>query len=254
MRLKVLEGAIGLVVYEGPSLLDGEPIIAVATGITTQTRNEKTGNLIQVFIFRSDLKPTDAKKQDADKSVCGDCIHRSGSCYVHIGRSVNAVHDAWQRGRYTKLQPKHRSLFRGRKVRFGAYGDPAAVPTRVWARLAGYVDGHTGYSHQWRTCDQDLRRFCMASCDSLDDVYEARKLGWRPFLVRPEGSPKPKGSFHCPAAATSPRPMTCEQCMACGGGEWNGQEAYPTIEVHGSPVALNSYRKYILPQLADTPS
>ena len=35
-------------------------------------------------------------------------------------------------------------------VRIGSYGDPAAVPTRVWAELLRYVTHWTGYSHFWK--------------------------------------------------------------------------------------------------------
>lgn len=41
-------------------------------------------------------------------------------------------------------------------VRIGSYGDPAAVPTRVWEELVKNARNFTGYTHQWRpkTCPE----------------------------------------------------------------------------------------------------
>ena len=67
-------------------------------------------------------------------------------------------------------------------VRLGTYGDPAAVPASIWSDLVAYSDGHTGYTHQWRT-SPGLRGLCMASVDSEEEAIEAWALGWRTFRV-----------------------------------------------------------------------
>src|SRR4051812_20933218 len=75
----------GVVLYAGPSMLDGKPIVAIANRIEDDSTNGKTGNMVQTWIMRSDMKPTDAVKSGEDSSVCGDCPHRpanDGSCYV----------------------------------------------------------------------------------------------------------------------------------------------------------------------------
>ena len=59
----------GYVIYRGPSLLDGAPIVAIAT---MQTSNRKTGNMVQTWILREDVSPVEASKAGADASVCGD--------------------------------------------------------------------------------------------------------------------------------------------------------------------------------------
>ena len=45
------------VIYRGPSLLDGAPIVVIATVTDT---NSKTGAMVQTYIIRSDMPPTDA--------------------------------------------------------------------------------------------------------------------------------------------------------------------------------------------------
>ncbi len=102
---------LGYIAYEGPSLLDGRPIVVIINKINTASANDKTGALVQSFIIRSDVDPVTALKTGDDASICGDCIHRpitakeSGQapCYVNVGRSVLAVYKAHLRGRYAKI-------------------------------------------------------------------------------------------------------------------------------------------------------
>ena len=48
----------GFVFYRGPSMLNGKPIVAIATGIAKQSTNTKTGGgIIQTFILSEDGKP-----------------------------------------------------------------------------------------------------------------------------------------------------------------------------------------------------
>ena len=60
----------GVVRYRGPSLIDGGPIVAIAT---FGSSNQKTGDVPQVWILREDEPPVRAAKTGADHSVCGDC-------------------------------------------------------------------------------------------------------------------------------------------------------------------------------------
>ena len=38
----------------------------------------------------------------------------------------------------------------GRRVRLGAYGDPAAIPVAVIVDLAAQADEHIGFTQRWR--------------------------------------------------------------------------------------------------------
>ena len=74
--------AQGYVLYQGPSRLNGEPIVAIAT---MRTANVKTGNMVQTWILTAEVSPEQAVKTGADEAVCGSCPHRhflNGGCYV----------------------------------------------------------------------------------------------------------------------------------------------------------------------------
>ena len=42
----------GIIFYEGPSVLDGAPIVGIALAKST---NRKTGDLVQTYIIRSEI-------------------------------------------------------------------------------------------------------------------------------------------------------------------------------------------------------
>ncbi|MEO8679228.1 MAG: hypothetical protein ABI665_09295, partial [Vicinamibacterales bacterium] len=150
----------GAVFYRGPSLLTGDPIVAVATGLDGGSLNPKTGPLVQTWIIRPDLPPMDAKRQNIDDAVCGDCKLRGVSgygsiCYVPAWVGPLTVYKSFRRGQYIEANwSELQALVEGRHVRLGAYGDPAAVPFEVWRMLLVTVSGWIGYSHQWSRCDQ----------------------------------------------------------------------------------------------------
>jgi len=64
---------LGAVFYRGPSLLTGDPIVGALSGLEGGSLNPKTGPMVQAWIIRSDLPPMDAKRQNLDDAVCGDC-------------------------------------------------------------------------------------------------------------------------------------------------------------------------------------
>ena len=51
---------LGYIAYEGPSIIDGSPIVVIINRIDAGSDNVKTGALVQSFIIRSDIAPTDA--------------------------------------------------------------------------------------------------------------------------------------------------------------------------------------------------
>ena len=65
----------GRVLYEGPSMLDGVPIVVIATGFAESSANDKTGAMIQTWILRQDIPPHHAFKSGEGSSVCGGCPH-----------------------------------------------------------------------------------------------------------------------------------------------------------------------------------
>lgn len=214
----------GAVLYDGPSMIDGQPIVVIVTGLKgrpgKRSANGKTGDMLQTWILRSDLHPVVALAGE-DKSVCGDCPHRrqdngKRSCYVQVGKAPAAVWRCYRRGGYAPLQSAQQVA--GRKLRVGSYGDPAAVPAAVWLPLIAAVAGHTGYTHQWRTpIGQWAKGILQASCDGLADYSEATTHGWGTFLVTPKGTELPAEMAHCAASKERGAKTTCERCTLCAG-------------------------------------
>ena len=252
---------LGAVIYRGPSNLDGEPIVAILTGLKTASTNRKTGAMLQTYILpdREKGSPVTWVIEGADRSVCGRCPHRRQlacycgwagfpeervldrcpecgaddlesvrTCYVNLGKGPNLVAGAFRRGRYHDARDPRAiaRLASGRGVRLGTYGDPAAVPTWVWEALVSSASYHTGYTHQFGTegFDSTLLGLCMRSADSLDD---AAKDDSRTFLVRPIGAPLPEGYADCPSI----RGVQCADCRLCGGGSVEARSI--SIEAHG---------------------
>ena len=220
--------ALGYIVYEGPSLLDGSPIVVIINKIKAASKNAKTGALVQSFIIRSDVNPVEALKTGADAAICGHCIHRPSlaaytgapPCYVNVGRSVASVYKAYKRGSYTKASPTEVALYlTGLKLRIGTYGDGAAAPIDVWQQLTQFTAGHVGYSHQWLNPSFDhaqWSKLVMASADSIDEAAQANLYGMRVFRVS-VGIDKQHGEVSCPASAESGKKTTCDNCMLCAG-------------------------------------
>ena len=225
-----------MVIYEGPSMIDGAPIVAIATGIENPSRNRKTGPVVQVWILRQDVSPVDAVKSGADVSVCGTCVHRhhaGGACYVVPGHAPQSIWHAYKRGKYAQVSPVEAGrILSGRIVRLGAYGDPGALPGSVIDPIAATSAEILAYSHAWRD-RPDLAAVAMASVDSLAERLEAKSKGWRTFRVTV--GDKGKGESICPSADESKtsRPINCLECKACNGTA-RGYSGDIVIEVHGS--------------------
>jgi hypothetical protein len=227
----------GLIIYRGPSALDGAPIVVIVTGLDGKARNAKTGLVLQTWIMRDDIAPHLALKTGDDASVCGDCIHRpanGGSCYVRVFQAPLVVWKAAQRGLYPTAESSGAIVEAGRNrvVRLGSYGDPAAVPAAIWRALVSGATAHTGYTHQWRNAPE-LAALCMASADSANEAAEAHSKGWRTFRVRSVSEAVAPGEFICPASKEAGAKTDCASCRACGGNTAKAR-ANPVIIAHGA--------------------
>lgn len=142
-------------------------------------------------------------------------------CYVVTGQGPAAVWRKWKDGGYSPdLTPDIRETMLARGIRWGAYGDPAALPSSVFDGWAGQTRT-TGYTHQWRDpASQHLRGTMMASANSVADAEQAAAMGWRVFRVIPKedaGLPLMGGEVTCPAAAEAGAKATCRECGLCNG-------------------------------------
>jgi hypothetical protein len=241
----------GIVLYRGPSLIDGGPIVAIAT---FRSDNQKTGDVPQVWILREDSNPVAATRTGADRSICGDCPLRGAvldgrnvgrSCYVVIHQAPTSIWLAYRRGIYREVsRARLARIFRGAFLRIGAYGDPAAVPSKVWRAVLADARGWTAYTHQWRAAD--VQWLAMASCETDADAHAATARGYRVFRIVAPGSPRLPGHALCPASDEQGRRMTCMECRACNGAAAGGSAPNVQIQIHGQR------RRNALPLLAST--
>lgn len=210
------------IIYNGPSLLDGKPIVVIAT---YSNRNTKTGKVVQTYILRSDINPLEASKTGQDFSICGSCpmrgevttdpkrkIAKGRKCYVNLGQGVLIVFKSYKRGVYKEGDP--RTMGRDRFVRVGTYGDPAAVPSHVWDELLAECETWTAYTHQkpWRP---DI---AMQSADSYDEAKAHWAAGRRTFRVIVDlGDIDKSKETLCPASKEAGRRVQCTACKLCKG-------------------------------------
>lgn len=208
----VIRRAVGWVIYNGPSMIENTPIVAI---VTPSSENTKTGPMAQAWILCRDVDPGAALKRAADYAICGTCVHRGPdrSCYVNVGWAPASVWASFSRGNYVwgwpplDLPP----------IRLGAYGDPAAVPIEVWLRLLDRRPAWTGYTHLWKTCPPAFKRIVMASVDSPAERVEAERDGWRTYRVCPDIVEHDRNEIVCPASDEAGHKVTCLQCRLCMG-------------------------------------
>jgi hypothetical protein len=241
---------VSSVIYNGPSLIDGSPIVVIAI---MHSGNVKTGNMIQTHIIRQDMSPMQASKIGADYSVCGDCMHRGTptndpakktaqgrTCYVNLGQGPNQVFKAFTAGKYpTATTEQITAIGNGRMVRLGTYGDPAAVPDTVWDALLLKAEGHTGYTHQHNAKQAPDYRRMMYSADNALEASKAHAKGYRTFRVIPVQDYKESGKTAlmsnevlCPASKEAGFKTTCNACKLCTGSTLKAKSV--AIVAHGT--------------------
>lgn len=236
----------GYIIYDGPSEIDGERIVAVA--LTGKSRNGKTGGMLQTYIMRADMDPRKASKTGEDFSICGACPHRGlptndpdkkqaieRTCYVILGQGPLIVWKGLIAGRYphrTQILPIV-ALGSGRKVRLGTYGDPAAVPSYVWQALLTDAEGHTGYSHQADTQADYRADLTMRSVDTIEQARAAWDNAERTFrVVSGVDQIDPVNEILCPASKEAGQRTTCEKCGLCAGSNVAAKSI--AIPAHGN--------------------
>ena len=219
----------GFLFYRGKSPIDNAPLIGLATLVSD---NRKTGNLVQTWILREDISPTEARRTGADRSHCGDCPVKA-PCYVNWGHAPLNIWNTYHRGGYIDLRRKPsmmRRVVSGRVVRMGAAGDPSMIPLQHWSRVLEGADGWTGYTHQWREpWAQPMRELCMASVETIGDQDLARAMGWRTYRIRRQDEPLARNEIACPSDTTG---RQCIACKACDGA-LKPSAASVAIIVHG---------------------
>jgi hypothetical protein len=131
------------------------------------------------------------------------------------------VYGAFKRGRYVDYVPAlHDQYIRGRKVRFGTYGEPVLIPLEVVQHLASLSAGWTGYTHQWANVQYaGYKQFLMASVHGTTGPWSyehAKSLGWRTFRTMRGGEPL-ASEVLCPASKEAGHRLSCLTCNLCNG-------------------------------------
>lgn len=233
------------VIYDGPSLIDGSPIVAIAQ---VKSGNRKTGDMVQTWILRSDTDPITASRTGADSAICGDCPHKGKpsnkatgwatgrTCYVNLLFAPNGVYKAYKRGAYPIAQGHDaiRAIGLLRGVRLGSYGDPCAVPNYVWESLTSGAEYVTAYTHGKVNPMPEL---IMTSADNATQAQESWDKGERTFRVISALDQVLRGKeILCPASeeakAASGKAVTCAMCKLCGGNSVKAKSV--AIVAHGA--------------------
>lgn len=239
------------VIYSGPSLIDGSPIVCIAI---VSSGNVKTGNMVQTHIIRSDISPMDASRTGLDYAICGNCQHRgqatsdptkkqavNRTCYVTLFQGPTVVYKTFKRGGYPLATNEQiTAIGKGQMVRLGSYGDPSAVPKSVWDALLSESVGHTGYSHQSKLpgVSVDYSRV-MVSVESKASANGYHLNGKRTFRVIPVSTWKEQGKASmlqseilCPASNEAGNKATCIDCKLCVGSSIKAKSI--AIVAHGN--------------------
>lgn len=242
----------GLVIYKGLSEIDNEtPIVTIAH--ISPGYNDKIGQMTQIY-YLVDTKesPVTVASSGQDFGICGNCKHRPvnlGSCYVTLFQGVRALAKAYNENSYFDLTGDFDIVLEllsliNFPIRFGAYGDPAAMPYDLQYQMAVAVDFRlTGYTHQWDdfgTKFAAFKTFLHASVDTDQETKRAQEAGWNYYKIstcdgaytgRTSDYAKTKEILHvikspqetiCPNTASS-GVVNCASCLKCSGA-------------HGSPI------------------
>ena len=241
--------ANGVVIYDGPSLLDGSAIIVVVTGIENNSSNSKTGTMLQTWILMRDIDPREANKSGADFGVCGNCplrgiphndptktLAKERACFVTIFQAPLIVWKTYHKGGYdhAKGHSAIADIGKDRRVRLGSYGDPASVPAYIWDSLLFQAEGHTGYSHQSNLPQSSFDpQITMLSADSLEQAEDAWSNNIRTFrVINTVAELQQNKEILCPASKEAGKRTTCKKCLLCSGSAIEAKSI--AIVAHGN--------------------
>lgn len=206
--------------------------------------NEKTGNVPQIMVGATREEsiqscasvecPLLHRKHGGKGGVSPDEGQTLPTCYSQSGTGALAHAAAIRKAERTRGTPESNEGLPGlrlalssramgaRIVRLASIGDPASLDRDILFRMFDMVESAglkmIGYTHGWRTKASEasvefMKRRVMASCDTLEDVDEARALGWQAAVTLPASTPvdarprTPGGVpiILCPAMTTKAR-------------------------------------------------
>lgn len=236
------------ILYEGVSHIDNvTPIVCVITGLNFSS-NSKTGNVLQTYIIRQDIKPTDAVKMGLDGAICGTCKFSGGNgCYVNIGNAPTQIYKAYKAGKYKHISKLDLLRIKGRVIRLGSYGEITAIPYIIVHNIVKACKSHLGYTHRWNEIDKKWSKYLMASVDNIFEKRIAKDMNYRCFETLTSIDNLQEKSVICPATSFGGFKANCDTCGLCSGTKVNAKDI--GVVLHGVSYKVNRATKQILESL-----
>lgn len=204
----------------------------------SQSNDKKTGSVVVSY---------------SPKESCPDsCSLKEGGCYAWGLYYLNILSKKIQNGTInTKSltdalkERVHSTKIVRHRVAGDVVGDvPQTVEECKIVQSEGLIN--IGYTHHWRAEEaQPLKGYFRASCSNLEEVMEARQMGWSPTLIVPSGTPKSltmangEKAFMCPArhGVEGKKDITCNDCTLCRVDAKTDKKTV-MFEVHGNASTL----------------
>ena len=253
----------GFVLYDGPSEIDGEPILALTV---LSAGNGKTASPALWVLPKAEpeVGPNGKPKffgqtRAAGRSVCGGCPffevtdekgRKGTACFAWAhALPIAGVVKSYHAGNYVldedmDLLQAWVKATAPRRFRDAYIGDPSAVPREVLEPALHAVLNHAGglgYCHHWRDPrNLWLRDHCMASVETEQDAALAHSMGWRTFRTGLKGEQPAPGEVHCPSQTDG---TTCAACGLCDGA---GQKPSIFATIHGVKHVVQRAERVIL--------
>lgn len=196
--------------------------------VTARSDNAKTGDVPTVWVGAT---------LEQSRESCRGCALLERGCYAQHGQVAVGMRSIERsRAARKRLSPRaaiDEAVLRRRKtpprlLRVSAIGDAARAKVGqldaaiVHAKRRGLAI--VGYTHFWAHADGSwLRGLLMASCNNLDELALAERLGWRATVIMPTGTTgtlrRADGSIlavECPASAAARigKKYTCNDCAS----------------------------------------
>lgn len=228
-----------MILFKGPSVLDpATRIVVIATGFDRPSANQKTGGMLQVYTLVESLHPMDAIRVGLVSAICGDCPLIGDICYLQIHKDINKVYNCYKRGgyRYVESIEEIEHLFFNKRVRLGAYGDPAAIPGFIIEAILKYAKAYTSYTHNGQY-NPVVAELSQASVESAKQAKDWQAKGYKTFRIKLDSEPLVEDEIACP---NEKRPdIQCRDCLLC-----DGQKANIAVNVHGAKSKVMAFEKY----------
>lgn len=233
-----------MILWEGKGF-NNKKAACICVGIDKPSKNVKTGEMIQAYLLGTDKGPL--KQKGKPHPVCNRCPLIENGCYVNQGQAVAGIYKKYKRGGYSKIIDF--DIFKGKKIRWGSFGEGLLVGLTLLKKVNKIVDGWTAYTHNWHYKKyQPFKKYMMASVESLKDAQKAWDAGWRTFRIVQSVEDKTANEIICPATPyykeKTGKTIQCIDCMLCSGTNSKSPKSV-VIVAHGNAAKLNSITKYL---------